>query len=67
VLLRELCPNVSVCLATRDDESAIVMTSAPKGGAVHAGDWAKVIRVVFECGFPSFVCVCVFFFFFCVY
>ena len=43
VALRETCPNTAVLLATRDEESVVIMTSAPKGGKIHAGDWAKAI------------------------
>ena len=43
VQLRETCPNVAFFLASRDEESSsvIIMTSAPKGGKIHAGEWAK--------------------------
>jgi alanyl-tRNA synthetase len=41
VSLRETCPQVAFLLASRDEESVIIMTSAPKGGKVHAGEWAK--------------------------
>lgn len=47
--LREARPDLCFLLASRDDESAVIMTQSPKGHAsVKAGDWAK--HVILLCG-----------------
>ena len=42
VELRTSCPETCFLLCTRDLDTAIIMTSCPKGAKIPAGEWAKV-------------------------